>query len=158
MTHTLSILAETAAAAPDQLISGDWLIAIVKAIILALGVGGASWIVAMKKGEAKGKSMRMTLGEPVPEIPVRRVYSPPSFSQHMDLVRRVEKVEEIAVDLRNDFQQAMTDIRKDSAKQYVEILTAGHERENRLTDKLDGIAKGFHARVDELVKVPPPKQ
>lgn len=146
-----AVAAPTPPASPDTLISGSWLIAAGKTIIVALGTAGAAWIVALKRGEAKGKASKVTVQDPVPEVPVRRVYSPPSFSQHMDLQRRVEKMEEVTLDLRNDFYKALEEIRKEGAKQYVEILNAGHERETRLLEKMDGIARGIHNRINELI-------
>ncbi len=146
MTNLISILADTN-------ISGEWLTAFVVAIIGAVGGVVAAW----KRGVKEGESKKITLGEPMPEVPVKRVYSPPSYYQHMDLARRVEKVEEITLDLRNNFHKAVEEIRRDSAKQYVEILNAGHERETRIGEKLDDIARAFHSRVDDLLKYQPNK-
>ncbi len=146
---------------PDALISGAWLIAIVKVAIIALGPAGAAWIVALRKGERQGvekeRGKAVTLQDPVPELPVRRVYSPPSFSQHMNVVDRVVKLEKEADELRQAFHAESAAIRRDLSKQYVEILHAGHERENRLSDKLDDIARAFHSRVDDLLNNPPNK-
>lgn len=146
---------------PDALISGAWLIAIVKVAIIALGTAGAAWIVALRKGERQGvekERSKVTLQDPVPEVPVKKVYSPPSFYQHMDLVRRVEKVEQKTDELADALTATATEIRKQASENFVEILRAGHERENRLAEKLDGIARGFHGRVDELMKFNPEKK
>jgi len=149
------------AADPDSLISGAWLIKIVTACIIAIGTAGAAWIVALRKGERQGvekeRGKAVLLQDPVPEFPVKRVYSPPSFAQHMNVVDRVVKLEKEADELREAFHAESAAIRRDLSKQYVEILKAGHERENRITDKLDDISRAFHSRVDELLHNTPQK-
>lgn len=154
-------LLATSTPEPDAMISGAWLIAIAKVVIIALGTAGAAWIVALKKGEKQGaekERSKVTLEDPVPEVPVKKVYSPPSFYQHMDLVRRVEKVELKTDQLAEALVTTATEIRKQASENFVDILNAGHERENRLSEKLDGIARGFHGRVDELMKFNPEKK
>jgi uncharacterized coiled-coil protein SlyX len=136
------------------MISGQWIIAVIVALVASLGSAGAAWIAAMKKGEAKGRSEKITLQSPVPEVPVRRIYSPPTFSQHMELSRRLESLEERTAKSEDELQAAVAQIRAEMGKQYVEILKAGHEREIRLSDKLDDIARAFHSRVDDLIKTP----
>lgn len=146
---------------PDSLISGAWLIKIFSTSIIAIGTAGAAWIVALRRGERQGvekeRGKAFTLQDPVPELPVKRVYSPPSFSQHMNVVDRVVKLEKEADELREAFHKESAAIRRDLSKQYVEILHAGHERENRISDKLDDIARAFHSRVDDLLNNPPQK-
>ena len=142
----------------DSLISGDTVVTLLKTLFIGLGSAGAAWIVAFNKGQKKEKDRatnNITLQSPMPEVPVKRVYSPPTFSQHMAIVERVGKLEVKTEDLSKEIQEVGTDIRAASAKQYVEILNAGHERELRIIDKLDGIARGFHERVDDLLKANP---
>lgn len=174
-----AVAAATAAAPPvhpDPMISGAWLKDIAVAVILALGTGGGAWIVAWRKGAKQGESIgreqgrseRITLESPLPDMNVNmtRKYNPPTFGQHMELVRKVTKLEERTEKLDDKLETTATQIREDLAKQYVEILTAGEERERRITNagikserelstKLDGIARGFHARVDALIDAKP---
>lgn len=127
----LSILAET-------LISGDWLISLCKMALVAAGPAGAAWIIAFKKGKASTTLTKIE--DPVPEIPVKRVYSPPSFSQHMEVVRRLETLETDHAKLRQEV-----------AKQYVELLKVGEERKDKIIDEFNRVATGFHSRVNQLV-------
>ena len=140
-------------AAPDPMIPWSLLTAF---ILAAIPILGAVWLKARAVGVKSANEGRdVTLKDPMPEMPVKRVYSPPSFSQHMNVVDRVVKLEKEADELREAFHKESAAIRRDLSKQYVEILHAGHERENRISDKLDDIARAFHSRVDELVKFNP---
>lgn len=130
-----------ATAAPDQLISGDWILKLVAA------VGAASALVIGKiwgRREAEGVIVR----DPVPEVPTRKVSTPPSWDAHTALCDRMTRQEVISNELRHD----LGEVRKDMAQQYRELMHAGHERETNITDKLDGMARGIHARIDELIK------
>lgn len=132
------LLAETAAAAPDTLISGTWLTGFVVAVI-----GAAAAACANVQGRKKGlrdATNNVTLQSPMPEVPVRKVYSPPSFSQHMDLVRRVEAVE-----------GGISDLRRDQAQQFIRLMEVGEKRKDDIFEKIDTMATGFHSRVNQLV-------
>lgn len=118
------------------LIDGDWIIAVVVAII---GAGGAVW--AKAKGRAEGRAETVSIGEPVPVIRTSRVKEPPSWDQHVELQHRVTALEHTTAELRRDL-----------ACQFRELLQAGGERELRLAEKLDGIARGIHHRVDEMMR------
>lgn len=123
------------------------LLAVVDSGVSPEAVGGiiASLVVALIGGGYLGKrsatTQRIRLGEPVPEIPVRRVSSPPTWDQHTGLERRVSVIE-----------QAQTEMRRDMAAQFRELLEAGGSREQRLSAKLDGIAREIHRRIDGNMK------
>lgn len=118
----------------ETLISGEWITTLIVAIIGAIG----SAAIAYKKGAASATETR--LASPVPEVPTRKVSTPPSWDAHRALVDRVTALEHISQELRRDM-----------ALQYREMMTAGAERESRLSDKLDGIARGIHHRIDEIL-------
>jgi chromosomal replication initiation ATPase DnaA len=124
----------------DFMVSGEWLTGFVVAIIGA--VGG---LYVKMRGDVKkaAESREVKLTEPVAEVPVKRVYSPPSFSQHMEIVRRVDALE--------SDQRAL---RKDMAEGFLKLMEVGEERKDKIMTKIDDVAKGFHARVDQLVKGP----
>ena len=42
-------------------------------------------------------------------------------------------------------------MRRDMSEQYKDLMTAGGERESRLAEKLDGIARGIHSRIDKIL-------
>lgn len=124
----MNMLAET-------LISGEWITGLVVAVIGAVG----SALVAYRKGAASVTETR--LASPVPEVPTRKVLTPPSWDAHRALVDRVSALE-----------SAYSELRRDTTHQYQELLKAGGERETHLSDKLDGIARGIHARIDEILQ------
>ena len=126
------MLADAAAAPPDTLVSGNWIIAV---------IGAVSTILGMFWAHQRGKtSQGVILNHPVPELPVRKVYSPPSFSQHMDLVRRIEVVESNVADLR-----------RDQGQQFIRLMEVGEKRKDDILEKFEGVARGFHARVDQFM-------
>jgi hypothetical protein len=104
------------------------------AILIALLGGGYL-------GKRAATTQRVRLGEPVPEIPVRRVSTPPTWDQHAGLERRVTVLE-----------AAQMEMRRDLANQFRELLEAGGTREARLGAKLEGIAKEIHRRIDAQFK------
>jgi hypothetical protein len=115
--------------------------------LTALGGAVAAVVVAVRKRmrQATGKAT-VNLEPPVPEIPVamKRVYNPPTFSQHMEVVRRV-----------NALEHSVAEIRREAAENYKELMLAGEARTNRMLDKMDDVARAFHARVDDLLANPP---
>ena len=129
----MSFLAET-------LVSGEWITGLIVAVIGAVG----SALVAYRKGAASVNETRLV--PPVPEVPTRKVYHPPSWDQHQALTERVTRVE-VSVD----------DLRKTVSGQYRELMVAASEREARLGEKLDGVARGIHERIDDLLLKHPRK-
>ena len=119
----------------ETMISGEWMTGLIVAVIGAL----ASAVVAYKKGVASTQDV--SLRSPVPTIPTQKVSSPPSWDAHRALCDRVARVEETTHELRRDV-----------ASQYREIMKAGADREASLSDKLDGIARGIHSRIDAIVQ------
>ena len=120
----------------ETLISGEWVTSFVVAIIGAVAAGLVSW----KKGVAKGRGDKVTLQEPMPEVPVKRIYTPPTFSQHQDLARRVGALES---DVR--------EIRREAAEQFRKLVEVGEERKDKIMDRIEAVAVGFHQRVNQIV-------
>jgi hypothetical protein len=135
----MNMLAET-------MVSGDWLTGLIVAVIGATG----SAMVAYRKGAAS-TAQPIALRDPVPTVPTSKVSTPPSWDAHKALCERVTRQESISNELRHD----LSEVRKDMAIQYRELMRAGSERETNLSDKLDGIARGIHSRIDDLVKPKP---
>jgi len=139
----IQILAEAAAGA-DPMISGDWVLKLVAAFFTGVALlAGRYW----GRKEASG----MRLEDPVPEVPTRKVSTPPSWDAHRALADRVTRQEQISNELRTDLQE----VRKEAAESYKELMSAGNERERSISDKLDGIARSIHSRIDELMKTKP---
>lgn len=130
-----------AEAATDTAISGNWLIAVIGAI-----ASGAALIIGRMQGTRKARTT--TIESPVPEVPTRKVSTPPSWDAHRALCDRVSRNEEAIAEVRRD----MADVRREVVDNYKEILQAGADRERSLSDKLDGIARGIHARIDTIIK------
>lgn len=106
-----------------------------------VAIGTAVGLV-FKGMRARLQRNKVTLQDPVPDIPVTmtRKYNPPTFSQHMEVVRRVGTLE-----------HSVGEIRREAAENYKELMMAGEARTNRMMDKLDDVARAFHSRVDDLV-------
>jgi len=121
------ILAET-------MIPGEWMTSLIVAVISSVGAA----IVAYKKGAAAAQDV--SLKSPVPEVPTRKVFTPPSWDAHKALMDRVTCLERVTQELARDM-----------SSQYRELMKAGSAREQNLSDKLDGIARGIHARIDEYL-------
>lgn len=117
------------------MISGEWMLKVIAAIFT-----GAALVLGRYWGRKEG-AQSITLQNPVPDVPVKRVYSPPSFSQHMDLVRRIEVVEGNVAELR-----------RDQAIQFLKLMEVGERRKDDILERFDVVARGFHDRVDQIIK------
>lgn len=135
------LLAQAAGAAGD----GGGMLTVGSVAITAIGGAVAAVLVAFKRGQANPK-VNATLVEPVPEIPVKRVYSPPTYWQHKALEERVGKLE-----------TGMEVLRREQHEQFVQLMTAGESRKDLIFDKIDTMARAFHARVDDLLSAPKSK-
>lgn len=128
----------------ETLVNIETLTSIVVAVIGALFAGAALFVskVLVPKAYEKGRSETMTITEPVPDLPFKKVLTPPTWDQHHALMARVATLEATTLELRRDM-----------AAMFRDLLHAGGERENRLADKLDGIAREIHKRIDAQMKV-----
>ena len=136
----MNLLAET-------LISGEWLTSFVVGCIGAIGAA----IIAWKKGQANGRSESVTLKDPVPTVPVTKVYSPPTFSQHQDLVRRVTSIEHDAKEHREHMEGQLRQVRSEQAEQFVRMMQAGESRKDAIMESMNSMVSAFHSRVDQLI-------
>lgn len=124
----------------DFMISGEWVLG---ACVALIPVIGAVWLKAKGAGVREATN-NVTIQSPVPEVPTRKVTTPPSWDAHQALRDRVTVIE-----------SGLAELRRESTSQYHELLKAGGERETHLSDKLDGIARGIHARIDEFLATKP---
>jgi len=131
----MGLLATAADAAPA--VPVDKLLPWLSSLVIGL-VGLVLRSQAKRKGFEEGRKQTLQI-EPSPLL-VAKAPQPPSWEQHRELIRRVSVVEE-----------ELEELRKEQARQYREILIAGSERESRLADKLDGVARAIHSRIDELM-------
>lgn len=133
MTYLFPYLAETTAAA-DPMISGNWIIAV---------IGALSTAVAMIYGKRQGvkeATSGVILQTPVPTVPTTKVFTPPTYSQHMEVVRRVERLE-----------TAHEELRRELGESFRKLIEVGEERKDKLMDKIESSARGFHERVNQIV-------
>ena len=137
------MLAQTAQGA-DPMISGDWVLKLVGAVFT-----GAALILGRYWGKKEASSTR--LEDPMPEVPTRKVSTPPSWDAHKALMDRVMRQEQISNELRHD----LSEVRKEMTENYKDLMAAGQARETSISDKLDGIARGIHSRIDDLMKSKP---
>jgi hypothetical protein len=137
----LFMLADTVTAvAADPMISGTWIIGFMGALGTFLGI-----VFGHQKGKA---AQAVRLESPLPEMQTRKIYSPPSYDAHLAVAARVAVLEAGLLELRRE----MADLRRETTAQYQTLLQAGSERELHLSDKLDGIARSIHSRIDEMMK------
>ena len=129
-------------AAPDAMISGLSPIACIGAI-----ASGIALVIGKKHGRAEAEENNVTIKHPVPTVPMSKVSTPPSWDAHKALCDRMTRQEQISNELRGD----LSEVRKDMALQYRDLMQAGAAREQSLADKLDGIARGIHHRIDEII-------
>lgn len=128
----MNLLAETVAA--DPMISGDWMLKLIGALFT-----GAALVLGRYWGK-KEESAKLTLPNPMPEMPFRKVDRAVSFDQHSALDARVARIE-----------NHLDRIERDGAMQYKQILEAGSERELRMTEVLAQGLREVHARLDALI-------
>lgn len=131
-------------ASPDTLISGNWIIAVIGALFT-----GAALLLGKMQG--RREASETTLKEPVPTVPTSKVYTPPTFSQHQELVRRVVCLENETKEHRDYVEGQLRDIRRENSEQFVKLMTAGETRKDAIMENMNAMVRGFHARVDQLV-------
>jgi len=130
----------TAAAASDPMISGNWIIMVIGAIStgIALVIG---------KMQGRKEAQRTTLESPVPEVPTRKVSTPPSWDAHRALCDRVLRLEEDMKSLHQEVKKGT----EAQADQFRQLMVAGADREIRISEKLEGFASAIHRRIDETL-------
>jgi hypothetical protein len=86
------------------------------------------------KEEAKAESTVTLSGQPI------HVQNTPGFVTFNDIKPLTDRMERFDQDLR--------DLRRDQGEQYKQLLESGQERETRIKDKMDDVARDWHARLD----------
>lgn len=127
----MTICAEAAAAAPDTMVSGNWILGVLGALGTLLGV---------VLGHAKGKASQDVT---IKDQPVRftKDQRPVSYDQHSALDARVARIE-----------GHLDAMQRDAGQQYKQLLEAGAEREMRLTEFFGAGLREVHARLDALMR------
>lgn len=138
----MNLLAEVVAGGGDTMISGDWTLKLVGALFT-----GAALVLGRYLGK-KEEANKLSLPDPLPEFVTRKASTPPSWDAHKALMDRVMRQEQISNELRHD----LSEVRKEMAENYKDLMASGQTRESNLSDKLDGIARGIHSRIDDLMK------
>jgi hypothetical protein len=134
------LLTTTAAAAPDAMISGDWIIKAIGAIC-----AGAALVLGRYWGRKEAAGMR--LESPVPTVPTSKVSTPPSWDAHRALCDRVSRTESDILRVEGELKE----MRIIQTQQFQTLMHAGAEREERIGTKIDGFAKAVHSRIDEIL-------
>lgn len=125
----ITLLSDTASA--DPLISGNWIVSMVVAVLA--GVGG--W-------KAKEKSKKLKIEDPVPDFPVRKVFTPPSFHQHQALAERVERLEE-----------RITAQERIQSERFLKLMEAGETRKDAIMEKFSHDINSVYVRINQLSDV-----
>lgn len=116
---------------PDTMVSGNWIIGLIGAI--AAGIA----LVLGKKQGIKEATNNITLQSPMPEVPVRKVPGTVSWYDHSTLAERVGRLE-----------NHIDSLRREQADQFKDLLESGSVREVRIMEKIDAVAREWHARMD----------
>jgi hypothetical protein len=130
----------------ETMISGEWIIA----MITTLGVAIGGVIKAYKVGEAKGRGDKVTLQEPVPEVPIRKVFTPPTFTQHQDLMRRVDVLEKGTQAHREYVEGQFRDIRREGSEQFIKLMNAGETRKDAIMEEVRKEMGRIYDRLNKL--------
>lgn len=96
----------------------------------------------------KEEAAKLQLPDPMPEFTTRKATTPPSWDAHKALMDRMTRQEQTSNELRHD----LSEVRKEMAENYKDLMASGQVRESNLSDKLDGIARSIHSRIDDLMK------
>jgi len=144
--NTLPLL--LAEAAPDPMISGNWIIAVIGAV-----AAGVALVYGKKQGRAEAEDNNVTIKQPVPTVPMSKVTTPPSWDAHRALCDRVLRLEDDLRHLSTDVKQ----IKDSQGEQFRQLMVAGADREIRISEKIEGFARAIHGRIDEYLKHPTPR-
>lgn len=127
---TMQLLAE-AAAAPDTMISGKWLLAIIPAVIAALG---AVWVKAKNAGIREATN-NITIQSPVPEVTTR---SAKQYAENAALLAHEGRTAESLAQVAQDIDQIHTRI--NAAFHKLDTLDGSVEGIREITGKLLDLA------------------
>lgn len=117
--------------ASPEMMSGNFVIALVSAVITAL-VGGGLY----KLKEAKDT---VKIEKPVPTVPVLLKETFATKTELADVKNHVLRVE-----------RSVGEIRREQSEQFKELLEAGEGRAERLSEKMDHGLRAVHARLDRI--------
>lgn len=131
MIHALLTLAQ-ATPPPDTMVSGNWVIQLIGAVIIAVG----SLYGGVKLRDATVQ--RREVGPQPFEVRERRE---PSYAEVRALEQRVEKLEEEIEALRTE-----------QMRQYKEMTAAAEERANRILRGVRESAAGIYSKLDTVTK------
>lgn len=139
MIFLMMVLAQVTAAADPQ-ISGAWVLELVAKIFGGLAVVVAAVYAGYKKGDADRRTKGSVTIDGQP-IEFKKQAPLVTWSDHSSLASRVERLE-----------GHIDKMRDEQAAQYRSLLESGQERENRIKDKIDVVAREWHERIDEFFK------
>lgn len=132
-------LLANATAQADPMISGNWILAMIGAITTAAAA-------FFGKQQGKKEAARTQIESPVPEVPTRKVSTPPSYDAHRALEHRVNRLEADMQQLANEIKA----IRSEQHSQFVQLMAAGAERQLAINEKIEGFANAIHRRIDDV--------
>lgn len=142
-TVLLPLILSTTTPPPDAMISGDWILKLIGALFT-----GAALLLGRYWGRREAAGV--TLESPVPELPVRKVFTPPSFSQHQELVRRVAALEYETKSHREYVEAQLRDIRRESSEQFVKLMNAGEVRKDAIMESFREEMNRIYTRLNSV--------
>ncbi len=114
-------------------VSGEIVVAIIGAIFTGLGV-----LYGKQREKSQQKNEITVKDQPIGVVKHQPVVT---WADHMNLLRRVDK-----------HDQHIDDLRKEMAEQFKGLLEAASNRESRIIDKLDNVARSIHQRIDQALR------
>lgn len=117
-----------AAASAEGSVSEKAVIGIIGAIFTGLGVLFGKYMSQKNDVTVKDQPIGVMKHQPVV-----------TWSDHVNLVRRVDRI-----DIHLD------ELRKESSEQFRDLLEAASSRESRIIKELHDVARGIHERIDNI--------
>jgi hypothetical protein len=114
-------------------------------LVIALGVLSGLGVVGMPVMFGMGKKVRSeVINDP---LRTQNHPRPPSHDQHQALVDRVTRIE----DNLNGIYTELKDLREMLHKHFVQVISAGAEQEQRISEKMDVQLRDMNARLDGIL-------
>lgn len=122
-------------ASPDPQISGAWIISVITTLGgIILGLWGKKQHDRAKAAETE----TIIKGQPIGVVKHQQAVT---WADHINLVRRVDRVE-----------AHYDELRKDASEQFKDLLEAASSRESRIIKELHEVARSIHDRIDKITQ------
>ena len=108
-------------------------------VTVVIGAVGALFVRTNRRERALMDSVR--IHAPVPEVPIKKVTTPPTWDQFQGHDKRLESVEHSVAEIRREHTQHFRDILEAGSNREARITEKIERGDDHIADKLDGIAR-----------------